>query len=219
MVIEHFGPQEIDVVLNSIDPSLFFAPPRGKQPFPTVGFVYSKGGLKGVDVALATIDKLRNRLGKVRVVAFGTERPGPPVRLPDWIQITVTPPQDQLRTLYAQCDAWLSASRHEGFNMPALEAMACRTPVVATRTGWPADAFEHRVNGMLAEIDDVDGLTSGLEWVLRLPPEDWKALSANAHATATAGSWEASAKAFEQSLLRACETAYKGEIGRSTAGA
>jgi hypothetical protein len=31
-----------------------------------------------------------------------------------------------------KCDAWMTCSRSEGFNLPALEAMACRTPVVLT---------------------------------------------------------------------------------------
>ena len=33
-----------------------------------------------------------------------------------------------MKELYGGCDAWLFATRNEGFGLPILEAMACRTP-------------------------------------------------------------------------------------------
>ena len=81
--------------------------------------------------------------------------------------------------------------------------MACRTPVVSTRTGWPADAIRTGWNGVLADIDDVAGLARGLEWVLSRNDPEWSTLSANACATAKASSWQDSAKLFENVLERA----------------
>jgi glycosyltransferase involved in cell wall biosynthesis len=52
-----------------------------------------------------------------------------------------------------------------GFNLPAMEAMACRRPVVATRTTWPAEAVKSE-NGILVDFDDRVGLARGAEWVL-----------------------------------------------------
>src|SRR5208282_5263036 len=51
----------------------------------------------------------------------------------------------------------LTASRSEGFNLPAMEAMACRTPVVSTRTGWPAEAVKTGINGVLVDVEDQVG--------------------------------------------------------------
>ena len=212
MIAEKFGNEPIDVVPNSVDRAQFFAPERGKQSVPTIGFVYASCGLKGVDVALAAIEVIRQRMGNVRVIAFGTERPSPTLPLPDYVEMNVSPPQARLREFYAQCDVWLSASRHEGFNMPAIEAMACRTPVVATRTGWPVDVFETGVNGVLANIDDVQALADGLGWVLSRSDPEWRQLSRNAYETATAGSWDQSARLFEAALERARARAAIGEI-------
>jgi glycosyltransferase involved in cell wall biosynthesis len=93
-----------------------------------------------------------------------------------------------------------------------MEAMACRTPVVATRTGWPEEAVATGHNGVLADVDDVQGLADGLESVLTLPEEQWRTMSANALATVADASWAASATLFERALQRACERAARGEI-------
>ncbi|RMG66442.1 MAG: glycosyltransferase family 1 protein [Calditrichaeota bacterium] len=49
--------------------------------------------------------------------------------LADDIQILVNPERERLLTLYHQADAFLSASRLEGFGFTPLEAVRCRLPV------------------------------------------------------------------------------------------
>jgi alpha-1,3-rhamnosyl/mannosyltransferase len=44
-------------------------------------------------------------------------------------------PEDHLVHFYNRATAFVTASLDEGFGLPALEAMACGTPVVASRTG------------------------------------------------------------------------------------
>ncbi len=209
---EQYGDGLVEVVPNSADPTQFFADMRGKQALPTVGFLYSSPLLKGVDVALQAISAVRKKMPTLRVLSFGSEFPTAELPLPDWVEFVHSPPQDQLRNCYAQCDAWLSASRSEGFNLTAMEAMMCRTPVVATRTGWPAEAIQSKWNGVLVDIDDAAGLANGLEWILTLPEPEWRHLSERAYATASAGSWDESARKFEAALKHACSRAARGEI-------
>jgi glycosyltransferase involved in cell wall biosynthesis len=122
------------------------------------------------------------------------------------------PPQDQIRDIYARCDLWVTASTSEGFNLPAMEAMACRTPVVSTRAGWPEEAVKTGWNGVLVDVDDVGGLAKGIEWVLSQTDEAWKTLSANAFATVAESSWDVSASMFEEALVNAQARASRGEI-------
>ena len=209
---DQYGDETVDLVPNSVDRAQFFAPVRGKQPVPTVGLLYSSGQLKGTDVSLAAVEMVRRRYPNLRITAFGANPPVSSLQLPRGAELTVAPPQDEIRNLYSRCDVWITASHSEGFNLPAMEAMACRTPVVATRTGWPAESVRTGHNGMLVEIGDRVGLAHGVEWVLSRNDADWRELSQNAYATAAAGSWDESARLFEGALRRACDRAACGEI-------
>ena len=99
-----------------------------------------------------------------------------------------------------------------------MEAMACRTPVVATRTGWPEEAIKSGSNGILVDIDDQAGIAAGVEWVLSRNDQEWRNLSENAYATATAGSWDESTAMFERALEHACRRAARGEIAGQCSG-
>src|SRR5690349_20901812 len=65
----------VDVVPNSVDRTQFFAPIRGKQPIPTVGFLYSQVQFKGVGVTLKALGALRYRASKLRLLSFGSHKP------------------------------------------------------------------------------------------------------------------------------------------------
>ncbi|MBA3915694.1 MAG: glycosyltransferase family 4 protein, partial [Acidobacteriales bacterium] len=133
-----YGDSSVELVPNGVDHSMFDAPARGKQLRPTVGILHSTTPLKRFDLAVSVLQVVRRSVPDLQVLAFGLEAPVSP--LPDFVHFTRDPPQHDLRELYAKCDVWLTASSSEGFNLPAMEAMACRTPVIATRTGWPAEA-------------------------------------------------------------------------------
>jgi glycosyltransferase involved in cell wall biosynthesis len=190
------------LVTNAVDHAQFYAPPRERQPDPTVGFIFSGQAWKGTSMALAAIALIRQKLPQLRVIAFGSHALDDPKRL-EGIQVTVDPPQAKLRDLYAQCDVWLSASDSEGFGLPVLEAMACRTPVVSTRTGWAADGIVHRVNGALVEPRDASAMAFEALRILELPPEAWRDLSQAAYSSVAGLHWDDSTRAFEQVLVEA----------------
>lgn len=216
---DRYGDGDVDLVPNGVDHRRFNAAQRSKQHQPTVGMLYHEASLKGTDVALEVLRKLRLRSPKLKVIAFGGKQPTGIFSIPDFIELHVAPPQEALKDLYASCDVWLTTSRSEGFNLMAMEAMACRTPVVATRTGWPLEAVRDGVNGYLVNVDDVDAAAEALAKVLELEDAQWRTMSSQAFATVADASWEVSCQQFERALYRACERAKKGEIkGVSTCG-
>ena len=197
-----YGASQVDVVPNSVDHTQFFAPERAKRERPTIGFLYSKAHLKGVDLTLQAIARLRSQFPTLRVVCFGEHAPERG-EVGD-AEFHLAPRQSMLRELYSQCDVWMTASRSEGFNLPAMEAMACRAPVVSTRTGWPEESIVDGLNGWCVEVDDLAGLASAAQRVLSLSDGDWRSMSHAAFETVRHSSWEASARLFERALVAQC---------------
>jgi len=126
--------------------------------------------------------------------------------LPDWIEFHYRPPQDEIPRIYARCDVWLCASRREGFHLPALEAMACRCPVVSTRMGGPKDFIEEGANGFLVDVDDARALAERLLRVFGLEEARWKRMSDAALATASGYTWDDATTRLEGALAEIVET-------------
>lgn len=78
---------------------------------------------------------------------------------------TVIPDFRLMPPLYRALDLYLVPSRDEGGPKGLLEAMASGVPVVSTKVGMAVDIVEHGLNGVLAGVEDVAGLVSGLRWL------------------------------------------------------
>ena len=210
---DRFGDSQVSHVANSVDSGLFYAPPRGKSHIPTVGLLHHNAPLKGCATSIKALRRVARELSSLRVVSFGAEHPTFNVRLPRFAEFHHQPPQNKLRELYAQCDVWLCGSNVEGFHLPPLEAMACRCPVVSTRVGGPLDIIREGVNGYLVEPGDVEGLADRVLKVLRLPSEEWVAMSNAAFNTAGGYTWDDATELFERALDLCVERQKRGELG------
>jgi glycosyltransferase involved in cell wall biosynthesis len=191
----------VRVVPNAVDKTLFFATPRAKRQRPRLGTLFSETAFKGFDTTLDVIARVRAVMPDLEVVAFGELAPDKYKSRVDGIRLTVRPDQESLRDIYTSCDVWLCCSTSEGFNLVAMEAMACRTPVVSTRTGWPAEAIVDGLNGALAEVGEAESLAAAVLSILRSSDADWSALSEGAARTVADSSWERSARLFEAALI------------------
>lgn len=208
IMAQHYGDASAVLVPNAVDHAVFDAPPRGKQPVPTVGFMYHSAELKGVAVIVAAIQRLRQHLPALRVVAFGASRPEGLESL-GRIEYLHLPSPRQLRETYSSCDVWLFASRSEGFGLPAVEAMSCRTPVVATPVGWPVDALQHGVNGYLVPVGDARAMAESALAGLQLDEPAWQAMSDRAYTTARSHDWNRAYGMFVAALQAAKATPYR----------
>lgn len=205
LAASRFGDTAVSHVPNSVDTDLFHAPPRGRQPRPTVGMLYSTFELKGCRCTLRALTKVAARSTGLRVVCFGAERPDFRMPLPRFAEFVFRPPQQRLRELYGECDVWACGSKVEGFHLPPIEAMACRCPVVSTRVGGPLDLIEEGVNGHLVDVGDESALIDRIVRVLQLPGAQWKAMSDAAHRTATRYTWDDATSLFEGALRSAID--------------
>ena len=71
--------------------------------------------------------------------------------------------------LYNRTQVVVSPSLYEGFGLPAVEAMACGVPVVATRAGALSEIIEDGVTGILVPPADSGALSEALRLLLSDP--------------------------------------------------
>ncbi len=86
--------------------------------------------------------------------------------LQDRVTFTGRQPNDQLKTYYSAANALVLASSREGWANVLLEAMACGTPVVATRVNGTPEVVASPDAGRLADARDVPHLVQALKSLL-----------------------------------------------------
>jgi glycosyltransferase involved in cell wall biosynthesis len=150
--------------------------------------------IKGPDVLLATVERLREQVPELMVlitgpargyVRAGLERLGIPYRH------VLLPEVDAVAQAYDAIDACLVTSRDEGGPRAVLEAMATGVPLVTTRVGQAADLVRHGENGWLVEVEDVEGLVGWTARVAGAPAGALDGVVREGHATADANSYDA----------------------------
>jgi glycosyltransferase involved in cell wall biosynthesis len=197
--------REISYVPNAVDLEQFRSPPRGKQPTPAVGTIYSPSHFKGADIALKAAEIARQKLSDLRLIGFGSTVPAD-LRLPEWTTLRNRVPDNELKNIYAACDAWLFPPRKEGYGLPVTEAMACRTPVIATPAGAAPELINAHGGGMLVPHDDPAAMAEAIVKICSLADNEWRRLSDAAYATVAGYSWDDATERFEAALKLAIST-------------
>jgi D-inositol-3-phosphate glycosyltransferase len=82
--------------------------------------------------------------------------------LGDAVTFVGAQPQDRLPAWYVAADVTVLPSYYESFGMVALEAMACGSPVVASRVGGLQTTVRDRVTGLLVPDHDPAALAEAL---------------------------------------------------------
>jgi glycosyltransferase involved in cell wall biosynthesis len=199
LLAEEFGQTDVTCVPNAVDLQTFTAPTRGKQTTPTVGFTYTPFRAKGCDITIEAIRIARLKRPDLNIVCFGSSTPKPELPLPPGVTYHEKAPEGKLKELYASADVWLFGTRKEGFGLPILEAMACRTPVVGTPAGAAPELLEAG-GGMLIPMEDPQAMADAMLKVCAMPETDWLGLSDAAYATASRYTWDDATDAFEAAL-------------------
>jgi glycosyltransferase involved in cell wall biosynthesis len=165
-LIERYGVAEERVVVTPYGFDPLFGPdgPRRDGP-PYVLFVGALQARKQPDLALLAMMGVDAGL---RLVFAGPDRgleaalraSARTHRLEDRVEFAGHVSRDELAALYRGAQALVFPSRYEGFGLPALEAMASGTPVVATRSSSIPE-----VTGEAAILvgGDADELAKGIE--------------------------------------------------------
>ena len=202
MLRDEFHDRDTVLVQCAIDPNVFRAPPRGKQATPTVGVMYSLDRFKGCDISLAAYELAKKQVPNLKLMAFSAAPVSPNLPLPQGASFELRPSQQRIAQIYASCDGWLFGSRSEGFGLPILEAMACRTPVIATPAGAAPELLA-KGGGILVKPDDSASMAQAIVELCSRSDNAWRARSDNAYATVASYTWDDATDLFEAALKAA----------------
>lgn len=124
--------------------------------------------VKGPDILVATLERLRGSLPELFVLLTGPAR-GYVRRELERLSIPHVHAQlatrDELALAYHALDVYLLTSRQEGGPKAMFEASATGVPLVATRVGQAQELLRDGEDALLADVDDVDALATAVQRV------------------------------------------------------
>jgi D-inositol-3-phosphate glycosyltransferase len=143
--------------------------------------------IKGLQTLLDAVARLARHTDNVRLLVVGGDADEPAdghettlrrridaLGLGGAVRFVGPQPQEALRDFYVAADVLVLPSYYESFGMVALEAMACGTPVIASRVGGLTTTVRDRVTGFLVPEGDVAALADRIADLLGDPDLRWR---------------------------------------------
>ncbi|MFI5320127.1 MAG: glycosyltransferase family 4 protein, partial [Myxococcota bacterium] len=165
-------PARLVMLANGIDCELFSpdaSAPRAESELLCVARASDPN--KGVRVLLEALARLPAHVRVTLVDDAKSEALAWAAKLGVADRLSVTGRLDtpELVRLYRRATLVVVPSRYEGFGLPAAEAMACGTPVVATSAGALPEVVSTGGGGVLAPVDDAAALADEIAALLAAP--------------------------------------------------
>jgi len=168
-------PENMAVVPVGVDIDLFKPLPSVKPiPGRLVTTASADVTMKGLKYLLEAVAKLRTERDDVHLVVIGKRKPGgasdeaiKKLGIEDHVEFITGVPEERIIELYSEAELAVVPSLYEGFSLPAIEAMACGVPLVATTGGAiPEVVGKDGDTAMLVEPGDSEALAAKLRWAL-----------------------------------------------------
>ena len=167
-------PSKLAMVANGIDTELFSPDPsEGRRENELLCVARASDPNKGVRPLLAALARLPRDVRLTLVDDAKSDAIGwaKALGLADRLDVTGRLETPALVRLYRRASLVVVPSRYEGFGLPAAEAMACGTPVVATQAGALREVIATGGGGVLAPVDDAPALAREIAALLANPSQ------------------------------------------------
>jgi glycosyltransferase involved in cell wall biosynthesis len=205
------GPERVAVVHNGVDTELFRPLPEiRKVPGRIITTASADVPLKGLIFLVEALAKLRTERDVELVVIGKTKRDGPIARaiarfgVEDAVSFHSGVGWAELVELYAGAEVAVVPSLYEGFSLPAIEAMACGVPVVATRAGALPEVVGD--SGTLVAPGDASELASAIGALLGDPARRARSGAKARTRAVSRFSWDTAAAATEAEYRRVIDS-------------
>ncbi|OGO50723.1 MAG: hypothetical protein A2148_01595 [Chloroflexi bacterium RBG_16_68_14] len=161
-------PEQVAVIYDGVDTEAFRPLEVPKRPDSLLYVGNSDDRNKGARYLLEALALLKGRRHfRLTVVdrpnAFLVPMLSHELGIEDRVTLTGRLSREELVRLYNQATLVVSPSLYEGFGLPAAEAMACGTPVLATTAGAFPEVIEDGVSGLLVPPGDASALADAIE--------------------------------------------------------
>ena len=153
-----------------------FKPCKDVQRKPNSVLTVNSGDspIKGADYLLQAMKKLRNGASQPHLTIVGRIAPESrnmrivrELGVEDMVTFTGRIDDEELVTLYSSSEVAVVPSLYEGFGFPAAEAMACGTPVIASRAGaLPEVVGENNEAGISVPPADSEAIAKAISQLL-----------------------------------------------------
>jgi glycosyltransferase involved in cell wall biosynthesis len=179
--------------------------------------------MKGLRYLLEALAKLRTERDDAHLVVIGKRKAGgrsdETIRrlgLEGAVEFVSGVPEERIIELYAEAQLAVVPSLYEGFSLPAIEAMACGTPLVATSGGaLPEVVGRDGETALVVRPGDSDALAAKIAWAYGQPDLRATVGRAGRQRVVDQWSWRHTAeRTLEQYRLRLAEA--QGPEGRSS---
>jgi D-inositol-3-phosphate glycosyltransferase len=195
-LLRDYGASEsrIATIPCGVDTDLFVPSDRaaararlGLDERPMLLWVGRVAPIKGLDTLLDAVARLRAAGRPARLLIVGGDADEPMsehevslrrrierLDLADSVSFVGPQPQSVLPVYYAAADVTVLPSYYESFGMVALEAMACGSPVIASRVGGLVTTVRDGVTGFLVPDGDVDAVAERIGALIADPDLRWR---------------------------------------------
>ena len=205
-VVEQYGlrPEQLAVVPIGADHTHFRPRPEvPKVPGRIMTTASADVPFKGLLPLVEAVAKLRTECPHAHLVVVGRLRAESPVAaaierlgLQGAVTFECAVSDDRMVELYAEAQVAVVPSLYEGFSLPAVEALACGVPLVATTGGaLPEVVGEHGVTGLLVPPGDPGALEEAIRTVFDEPELAARLSSAGRARVLERFTWQACASA------------------------
>jgi glycosyltransferase involved in cell wall biosynthesis len=177
---------------------------------PSILYVGHFSRLKGVDILIRAVAKLRTDLPNLKLHLVGNgnisyfEALCKKEGIEKYVIFHNWAKQSRIPSYYKSADICVFPSRHEGFGIVILEAMASGVPVISSDIPSFREIISNGIDGRMFKSQDVDALSKEVIALYR-DPHLMRELTHNALEKVTEYSWEKIAEKYISLYKYLCE--------------